>query len=223
MPEGLLNYALGLLVLGLKLWLLPRAVAPAFAIYVTSTIGTSLFFLFGIHQAEPAGTSIAALSALLAAMECNILALGLSSPQEQYEVFWWCSLIGALLCAAAWIAGPDAYPGYSAAVYMARIYLGVFTIGWLVALLGYCFVTMDGIKFGIAHAGILLVRIAALTAILFVHSRELWYIADAIGGLINALTLGAWIWINPLQAYAGHAGRSPQSRRGSRASRVANQ
>lgn len=201
MPEGLLHYINGYLILGLKLWLLPRVYSlhylPGLHLYLVFSCITSLIFLTGTHSAEPTWSALVALAAAVAALECSLLTIGLSSLREQKEVQKWCGCVGALLCVAVWFADPRPYPHYPVLSYMVRLYTGAFTVGWLVALLGYSFTLIYGVRVWLWHAGVLLARVAAFTAVLLVHDRGLQWRSDDVAGVVNTLTLVAWLWVLP--------------------------
>lgn len=219
MPEGLANYTIGILILGLKIFLLPRCwPLPMFSAYILASIASSITFLSGWYAADSFTTMAVSLLAIGTAVESLAITYWLGSDDERSSLFKWCLCLGCLMVAVVAAADPTVYDGYSSISYLTRLYSGAFTVGWLVALLGYAFAVSPGVRAGMIHSAILLVRVFALTAILLVHNREHWYLADGIGGIANAATLAAWIGWNPIQAYAWSASRSARSRKVSPAS-----
>jgi len=201
MPVGATNFILACLILVLKLYLLPRATAmPAFALYLATSCITTSCYLLGWESTESAWMPTVAVLGIAAAIECTRWVLALQSHEERDAVSKWCVLLGLVLVATAMVDSPITYPKYAPLVYEVRLYATVFSIGYLTALLGYCFAVSGGIPRFVWHASILLLRLSTMGALLLVHDRALWFSADLIGGAINALTIGAWLWLLPARA-----------------------
>ena len=199
MPDGSLNFALAALILTLKLWLLPRFLwMPAMITHLAaSTVETALYLLGWPAAAWSAAVT---LLAVLAAMEAPGWALGVQSDAERSAVRRWCWMLGLVFGAIGLAAGGILYPRYPAMVYEIRIEATLFSLGYLCALLGYCFAIGVGVPRYVIHASILLLRLATFGALLLVHDRALWFTADLIGEAVNVLTLGAWLWLIPAKA-----------------------
>jgi len=197
MPVGSANFALAAVVLALKLFLIPRALPmPAFALYLVAGCVTTSSYLLGWQPIEAAWMPVVAILGVLAAIESTRWALGLQSDEERAAVSRWCVLFGLVVCASQRAGGPAAYPQYPELVYEIRLTATAFGIGYLAALLGFCFAASVGVKRYVIHAAILLVRLGAVWALLLVPHR-LWFPADLAGGAVNALTLCAWLWLLP--------------------------
>lgn len=211
MPEGLSNYLLGGVILSAKVLLVPRTRdLPMFRAYLCASIITSAVFLCGWHAEDPPWTSTVSILGIVAAFECLLFTAGLASLHEQSQIQSFCACIGILLCAGAWIAGPIPYPEYSTLAYSTRLYAGAFTVGWLVALIGYCFTLGIGVRIWLTHSMILLVRVGVMTGVLLVHDRERWYSVSNLSGAVNLATLAGWWWVIPHPASAARGGRSPE-------------
>ena len=199
MPEGTVNFIAASLILTLKLWVLPRfLLMPGMLVYLgASAIETALYLLGWDAAAWSASVNVLA---VLAAMECGRWTLGMQGDGERLAVRRWCWGLGLVMCAAHYAAAPIAYPRYPVLVYEIRLAASVFAVGYLAALLGYCFANSLGIPRYVIHASILLLRVTTFGALLLVHDRSLWFTADLIGEAVNILTLGAWLWGIPAKA-----------------------
>ncbi len=195
MPVGSVNFLLACLILALKALLLFRIQMPAFFCYMTASIVTTSCYILGWESMEAAWLPTVAVLGVVAAIECTRWALGLQSEHEQTAVTKWCVLLGLVLTAAAMVNSPIVYPKYSTAVYEIRLYSMMFSVGYLTALLGYCFAVSGGVSRYVWHGSILLLRLAAMGALLLVHDRALWFAADLTGSVVNVLTLGMWLWL----------------------------
>jgi len=195
-PQGSINFIAAAAILTLKLWALPRFLwMPGMLCYLAaSTVETALYLL-----GWPAAGWSAAVSALavLAAMEVPGWSLGVQSDAERSAVRQWCWMLGLVFVAVGAVGKPALYPRYSVALYETRLGASLFAIGYLTALLGYCWANSLGVTRYVVHASILLLRLATFGALLLVHDRALWFTADLIGEAVNVLTLGAWLWLLP--------------------------
>ena len=196
MPVGAANFLAAGLILTLKLWLLPRFIwMPGMLCYLAaSTVETALYLLGWPAAGWSSSVSVLA---VLAAMETPSWAIGVQSDAERSSVRQWCWMLGAVLCASVVIGIPAPYPRYPFEVYIIRLYSSVFAIGYLSALVGYCWANSLGVPRYVIHASILLLRLSTFGALLLVHDRALWFAADLIGEAVNVLTLGAWLWLLP--------------------------
>ncbi len=195
MPTGAVNFALAIAVLTLKGLLLLRIQMPTFFCYIAASVVTTSCYILGWESMEAAWLPTVAVLGVAAAIECTRWTLALQSEHEQTAVTKWCVLLGLVLTAATMVNSPIVYPQYSATVYEIRLYAAMFSIGYLTALLGYCFVVSGGVSRYVWHGSILLLRLAAMGALLLVHDRALWFAADLAGSMVNVLTLGMWLWL----------------------------
>lgn len=170
---------------------------PLFALYIAASCITTSAYLMGWERMEAAWMPTVAILGIAAAIECTGWTLGLQSDEERTAVSKWCVLLGFVLVATAMINSPVAYPKYAPLVYEVRLYSMLFAVGYLAALVGYCFAVSVGIPRFVVHASILLLRIATMGALLLVRDRMAWFSADLIGGAVNALTLGTWLILLP--------------------------
>ena len=197
MPIGIVNLALAALILSLKGLLLPRTFAmPAFACYLAASMVTTAAYLLGWYQTEAAWLPTVSVLGIAAAVECTRWTLALQSHEERDAVSKWCVLLGLVTVSAAMINHPITYPKYPTVVYELRLYAALFSIGYLVAWLGYCFVLSAGVPRYVIHASMLLLRLMTMGALLLVP-HEWWFQADLIGSVVNALTLLAWLFLLP--------------------------
>jgi len=196
MQSGIPNFISAAVILTLKLWLLPRFLwMPGMLTYLAaSTVETALYLLGW----PAAGWSAAVtLLAMLAVLEAPSWAIGVQSDAERSAVRQWCWMLGLVVFYAAFVASPASFPSYPFAVYAIRLYSTAIAVGYLTALLGYCFANSLGVQRYVIHASILLLRLATFGALLLVHDRAMWFTADLIGEAVNVLTLGAWLWLLP--------------------------
>ena len=194
MPSGSVNFIAAALILTLKLWLLPRfLLMPGMLCYLAASTVETAFYLLG----WPAAGWSAAVNVLgvLAAMEAPAWALGVQSDAERSAVRRWCWMLGLVFVVVAVAEFPINYPKYPTGLYEVRLASSLFAIGYLTALLGYCWTNCVGARLYVIHASILLLRLATFGALLLVHDRSLWFAADLIGEAVNLLTLGAWLWL----------------------------
>ena len=200
LPIGSANFTLACLILALKLYLLPRITAmPAFFCYMAASIITTSCYILGWDGTEAAWLPTVAVLGVAAAVECTRWTLALQSDEERLAVAKWCVLLGLVIVTAAMVNRPIAYPKYPTLVYEIRLYSMLFAVGYLAALLGYCFAVGVGISRYVWHASILLVRLATMWALLLVP-HEHWFAGDLIGSVVNALTLGGWLFLLPRRA-----------------------
>ncbi len=153
------------------------------------------FYLLG--WPEPLWSAAVNVLAVLAALECSEWALGVQSDAERSAVRRWCWAVGFVFTAIGLAADGTLYPHYPRMIYEVRIEATLFCLGYLVALLGYCFAIGVGSPRYVIHASILLLRLATFGALLLVHDRALWFMADLIGEAVNVLTLCGWLWLLP--------------------------
>jgi len=196
-PIGYANFILACLILALKGLLLPRALPMlAFLCYLAASCVTTSAYLLGWESIQAAWMPTVAVLGVAAAVECTRWVLGLQSDEEKSAVSKWGVLLGMVIVAAAMVNHPIAYPKYPTLVYEIRLYSMLFTIGYLAALLGYCFAVSVGVSRYVWHASILLLRLTTMGALLLVPHED-WFSADLIGGSINLLTLCGWLWLLP--------------------------
>ncbi len=196
MPQGMANFALAALILNLKMLLFPRFLwMPGALCYMASSAVETAFYLLG--WSEPLWSAAVNVLAVLAAMECSEWALGAQSDQERSAVRRWCWMLGLVFAAIGFSADGVVYPNYSQWAYQVRIGSTLLCVGYITALLGYCWANSLGVPRYVIHASILLLRMATFGALLLVHDRTLWFTADLIGEAVNILTLGAWLWLLP--------------------------
>ena len=159
-----------------------------------STVETAMYLLGW----PAAGWSAAVtLLAMLAVFEAPSWAIGVQSDAERSAVRQWCWMLGLVFGTIGLIANGTIYPHYSTLVYEVRVECSLFSVGFVTALLGYCWANWLGVQRYVIHASILLLRLATFGALLLVHDRALWFTADLIGEAVNVLTLGAWLWLLP--------------------------
>ena len=196
MPVGAANFLAAGLILTLKLWLLPRFIwMPGMLCYLAaSTVETALYLLGWPAAGWSAAVSVLA---VLAAMEAPAWAIGAQSDAERSSVRQWCFMLGLVFGAVGLSANGTIYPHYPALVYEVRIESSLVSVGFVTALLGYCWANACGVRKYVIHSSILLLRLATFGALLLVHDRALWFAADLIGEAVNVLTLGAWLWLLP--------------------------
>lgn len=197
LPIGSANLATAALILALKLYMLPRALPmPAFFCYLVASIVTTSAYILGWGLTEAAWLPSVAVLGVAAAVECTRWTLGLQSDEERAAVSKWCVLLG-LVCGAIWFAADGAiYPHYLAIAYQVRIVSALVSVGYLVGLLGHCFVVGSGVTRYVIHASILLLRLFVMGALLLVPHQH-WFAGDLAGSLVNALTLGGWLFLIP--------------------------
>ncbi len=196
MPAGSANFIAAALILNLKMLLLPRFLwMPGALCYMAASAVETAFYLLG--WSEPVWSAAVNVLAVLAAMECSEWALGAQSDAERSAVRRWCWGLGLVFCASQFAAGGVVYPRYPELIYEIRLAATVFSLGYLIALLGYCYANALGTTRYVIHASILLLRLATFGALLLVHDRTLWFTADLIGEAVNILTLCAWLWLLP--------------------------
>jgi len=198
MPEGLPNFALALLILALKLFLLPRVALrlPAFCLYLLASIAMNLGYLFGYSPIEEVWSAATSILGALAAVEAAHWALAVGY-EESVETSRWCLLIGLMLCAAVWVRQPEAYPNAWHTIYFIRLYFGTFSIGFLVAAIMYGYAQRCSVQLYATHAALLLLQLGARTYVLLVHDAANWYWADSTAQAASILALVGWLWLLP--------------------------
>jgi len=197
----MVNFALAGLILGLKLWLLPRfLLMPGMLCYLSASAVETGCYLLGWNA--PSWSASVNVLAMLAVIEAPAWAIGMQSDQERSAVRKWCWTLGTTICAAGVLGQPIIYPNYVASVYLIRLYCALFCVGYLSALLGYCWTNALGVQRYVIHASILLLRLGTFGALLLVHDRSRWFQADLAGEFVNILTLTAWLWLIPRRAPA---------------------
>jgi len=196
MQSGIPNFIAAAVILTIKIWLLPRFIwMPGMLTYLAASTVETALYLLGWPAAGWSAT--VTLLAVLAAMEAPSWAIGVQSDAERSAVRQWCWMLGLVLCATQFIGGPVEYQRYFVFAYKIRVTCSVFSIGYITALLGYCWANSVGVPKYVIHSSILLLRLATFGALLLVHDRALWFTADLIGEAVNVLTLGAWLWLLP--------------------------
>ncbi len=190
---------LACLILALKLPLLQRMWSlPTFFLYLMASCVTTSCYLLREDSMRVAWDSPIAILGALAALEAGDYMLLGHDEDERVNAYRWALLLGGIFCLIAWTQTPPPYPGYPPAIYFTRLYLGMFSIGWLTGMLRYSIGEQAGLRFFAIHAGILWVRIGADTLPLLEHSRDpvVWFAADNAAKLVSAGTLIAWIWLS---------------------------
>jgi len=198
MPEGSINFALAILILGLKLLLLPRVALrlPAFCLYLLASIAMNIGYLLGHSPVEEAWSATTAILGALAAVEAGYWALAVG-PKEGVETSRWCLLVGLLLCSAVWLREPEAYPNPWHTIYFIRLYAGTFAVGFLVAAIMYGYAQQCSTRLYAIHASLLLLQLGARTYALLTHDAAHWYWADATAQTSSILALIGWLWLLP--------------------------
>jgi hypothetical protein len=196
MPDGAANFILAGMILALKMLLLPWFLQmPGTLCYLGASTAETACYLLGWNDA-PLSAAVPILG-IFAAVESTQWALGAQSDAERSAVRSWCLLLGLVFCASQFAAGPLAYPRYPQLIYEVRFTASVFSVGYLTALLGYCFAGSVGITEYVIHSYILLLRVTTFGALLLVRDRGQWFKADLVGEAVNVLTLSAWLWLIP--------------------------
>ena len=199
MPTGILNFVLAALILNLKAILLPRIRAlPCFTLYIAASCVTTSCYLLGWDQLRIAWDAPVAVLGALAAVEAStrVFLESRVGALSQLHIYRWCLGLAMVLSMTAWIADPLPYPGYPHITYYLRLYVGIFSIGWLAGTLHYSSGEMIGVRVFMGHAALLLLRIAAETGPLVIYDRSQWFQVDAWSKAGSLLTLCGWLLIN---------------------------
>lgn len=195
LPEGLLNYLLACVVLALKLTLLLRVPGSYLFAYVACSVVTTACYLAGFSYQEALWETLLAILAAVAAWELVATLLSHRTPSERGKAYAWATCLGSAL---AWITlweGPEIYPAYSPVLYLIRLFVGMMTIGFLIAGLHYQ-LSNDMPYDAISTSGVILAaRVMNATGLILMHNRAMgaWLVADGIGGAVNVATLVWWL------------------------------